>query len=78
VISSGSIERRTDSCTCPAGKKVVGGGIDHTQVVTTGVVTADRNLPYGSNGWQVTVRASVAPSLDWKLTAYAICVSVSP
>jgi hypothetical protein len=75
-------DRKSATAYCPAAKKAVGGGADHTQMSyqsAGGVLTIHQGYPYLSgSAWQVSAQASVAPALDWRLSAYAICVSVAP
>jgi hypothetical protein len=58
--------------TCPAGKRVIGGGADLNSPFPerkTGIVIS---RPLGNNGWIATGR-TYEPNTGVNITAYAIC-----
>lgn len=62
--------------TCPAGKKVVGGGVE---VGGNGRnrVTVTENQPAGDNAWDAEAFEVVATAATWKLEVHAICANAS-
>lgn len=62
--------------TCPAGKKVVGGGIE-VGGAGRNRVTVTENQPAGDNAWEAEAFEAVATNATWKLEAHAICANAS-
>ena len=65
------------TATCPAGKKVLGGGVE---ISGTGRnrVTAVENKPSGDNAWEGEAFEAVSTQASWKLVVHAICANVAP
>ena len=65
------------TATCPAGKRVIGGGNNTNKIVVGGgfgpLVYLSR--PSSNTGWRVGMAAS--PAQSWTLTVYAVCANVS-
>jgi hypothetical protein len=61
---------------CPAGKKVLGGGVE---VGGNGRnrVTVTENKPSGDNGWEAEAFEAVGTQATWKVVVHAICANVS-
>jgi hypothetical protein len=72
-----SVGPKNTSATCPAGKKVIGGGVE---VGGSGRnrVTVTENKPVGDNGWEGEAFEAVATGQTWKLVVHAICANVAP
>ncbi len=66
-------DAKTQTATCPAGKKAVGGGYMINSSAHTFYPTA--NYPSADDTWSVTVERSTGTSA-WSLTAYALCLTV--
>jgi hypothetical protein len=71
---------------CPAGKKVIGGGVS-VSIVNGLPAAITGNLPLSlgwsrpsSTGisWQGAVKESSPYANDWSITTYAVCVTVEP
>ena len=75
--SSSSTSPKSVVVTCPAGKRVVGGG---ARVIGSGagVVSIIESFP-DSDGdkWNAKASEVVATSLTWQLQAYALCATVA-
>jgi hypothetical protein len=69
-----SISPRQQVVSCPAGKKVVGGGGSANPVA---VLYASHPGP-GGDSWTVMAVESPATSMNWYLDAFAICVTALP
>lgn len=62
--------------TCPAGKVVIGGGVDSDEIADTDYYSIVESHPYGSNAWRGTVgNTDLANSAFPRI--YAICAAVS-
>jgi hypothetical protein len=64
------------TATCPAGKKVLGGGVE-VSGAGRGRVTVTENKPTGDNAWEAEAFEAVATPLTWKLVVHAICANVT-
>jgi hypothetical protein len=77
VISSPGTSTATASC--PAGKKVLGGGGRLVQIVSGSISaqSVDESYPVTTEpqGWTVSMTASV--NEDWRVDAYAVCATVA-
>jgi hypothetical protein len=74
-LTSGSPKNLT--ATCPAGKKVLGGGVEISGAGRNRV-TAVENKPSGDNAWEGEAFEAVTTQSSWKLVVHAICANVSP
>ena len=75
---SGDIDgARTVTATCLNGKKVVGGGFLVSSIASSAEVAIYASYPSSNTVWTVsgTVDNPNAPTTNYVLTAYAICVS---
>jgi hypothetical protein len=73
-VSSSDVARQTN-VSCPAGKKVIGGG---AQVWGAGSdVALDESFPSTATTWRATAFEVVATAVNWHLVAYAICASAA-
>jgi hypothetical protein len=74
-LTSASPKNLTASC--PAGKKVLGGGVE----ISGGGrarVTAVENKPAGDNAWEGEAFEAVSTKATWKLVVHAICATFAP
>jgi hypothetical protein len=62
---------------CPAGKKVIGGGVEISGQGRNRVTVVE-NKPSGDNAWEGEAFEAVATSATWKLVVHAICATVAP
>ena len=69
-----SISPRSQVVSCPAGKKVVGGGGSASPLA---FLYASQPSD-GGDSWTVLAMESPAPSANWYLDAFAICVTALP
>jgi hypothetical protein len=65
------------SLPCPAGKKVLGGGVEISGA-GRGRVTVVENKPSGDAAWEGEAFEAVATGATWKLVVHAICATVAP
>ncbi|HXG75146.1 MAG TPA: hypothetical protein VNJ53_01115 [Gaiellaceae bacterium] len=72
-----SVSPKAISASCPAGKKVVGGGIE-VGGPGRGRVTVTENQPAGDAAWEAEAFEAVATGAAWKLEVHAICATVAP
>jgi len=72
VVSATSAEH---SVSCPAGKRVVGGGVSTNKIVLGAGPFVYTSRPVGNASWNVGMAAS--PAQSWTLTVYAVCANVS-
>jgi hypothetical protein len=63
--------------TCPAGKKVIGGGVE-LGGAGRNRVTATENKPSGDNAWEAEAFEVVNTTATWKVIVHAICANVAP
>ena len=64
------------TATCPAGKKVVGGGGYAFNLLFPDDVALVASFPYNGNGWRVVLQETDAYAPAWLARAYAICANV--
>jgi hypothetical protein len=62
--------------TCPAGKRVIGGGAELSGAGRARV-TVTENKPSGDNAWEAEAFEAVATNQTWKVVVHAICANVS-
>jgi hypothetical protein len=72
--SYSSVSPRQQVASCPAGKKVVGGGGNASGGNAFPLV----GQPVAPGSWAVVAAESPATSANWTLSAYAICVTALP
>jgi trimeric autotransporter adhesin len=72
-----SVDPKTITAECPAGKQVIGGGAKITGTVTTVAVTESAPTPLNAEskrtGWTAAAREIAPEAGEWALEAYAIC-----
>jgi hypothetical protein len=61
--------------TCPAGKKVIGGGVELSGAGRARV-TVTENKPAGDNAWEAEAFEAVNTTATWKVVVHAICANV--
>jgi hypothetical protein len=62
--------------TCPAGKKILGGGVEISGAGRNRVTVVE-NKPSGDNAWEGEAFEAVATASTWKLVVHAICANVA-
>jgi hypothetical protein len=72
-----SVGPKNLTVTCPAGKKVLGGGVEISGAGRNRVTVVE-NKPNGDNGWEGEAFEAVATGSTWKLVVHAICANVAP
>jgi hypothetical protein len=73
--SSNSNTVKSQSVSCPSGKKVVGGGAAVN--VTSNSLAITRSFPSaGLTAWTADAQETAAFAGNWKVTVYAICAKV--
>ncbi len=81
VTPSGTVDSATVTATCPAGKKVIGGGGSSTFVNSQqgppSVALQDSAPTAGGAGWRVLAieTGTTAETTAWKSAAFAICAT---
>ena len=65
------------TATCPAGKKVLGGGVE-LGGAGRNRVSATENKPSGDNAWEGEAFEVVNTNATWKVIVHAICANVAP
>ena len=69
--ANSSANTKTQTATCPVGKKVVGGGYS----ASVNVMNVNSNNPTSDTVWSVTATENESGNPTWILTAYAVCVT---
>jgi hypothetical protein len=64
------------TATCPAGKRVLGGGVEVSGVGRNRVSVVE-NKPSGDNAWEGEAFEVVGTNATWKLVVHAICAGVA-
>ena len=70
-----STTTRTAAITCPAGKRLLGGGARVDPSV--GGVAIQQSFPDNDNVYRAAAREIVATGLTWSLTVFAVCAVAS-
>ncbi|MCP9487417.1 MAG: collagen-like protein [Gaiellaceae bacterium MAG52_C11] len=76
VSATSSDVNRQVEISCPAGKKLVGGGAHIWDAATD--VALDESYPANPTTWRATAWEVNATGASWHLQAYAICANVAP
>jgi hypothetical protein len=67
---------KSESVSCPSGKKVLGGGAAVN--TTTNTLAITRSSPNGSlTGWTAEAQETAAFAGNWRVTVYAVCATVA-
>lgn len=76
VSAFDSIVTKSDGASCPAGKKVIGGGASVNPFSRAALV---QSVPDGPNArWVATATEVVATAFDWNLFVFAVCANIAP
>jgi len=70
-----SVSPKTQSTTCPTGKRLVGGGVRLNPLLNALVV--QQSYPDNDNVYRVTVREVAATAANWSITVLAVCANAS-
>jgi hypothetical protein len=73
--ASNSVSPKTQTTTCPAGKRLLGGGVRLNPTLNQLVV--QQSFPDNDNIYRVTVREVTATVSAWSITVYAVCATAS-
>ena len=74
--STNSNTVKSQTVTCPSGKKVIGGGAAVN--TTSNSLAITRSSPTGDlGGWTAEAQETAAFAGSWRVTAYAICAKVA-
>jgi hypothetical protein len=71
-----SLAPKNVTATCPAGKKVIGGGVELSGAGRARV-TVTENKPTGDNAWEGEAFEAVNTTATWKIVVHAICATVA-
>jgi hypothetical protein len=73
--ASNSIGGKTQTTACPAGKRLLGGGVRvNPALVQLGVM---QSFPDNDNVYRANVREFTATAANWSITVFAICATAS-
>jgi hypothetical protein len=64
------------TATCPAGKKVIGGGVELSGAGRNRVSVTE-NKPFGDNAWEAEAFEVVNTNQTWKVVVHALCANVA-
>jgi hypothetical protein len=73
--TSNSVTPKTQATTCPAGKRLVGGGVRLNPLLTQLVV--QQSFPDNDNTYRATVREVSATAANWSITVFAVCATAT-
>jgi hypothetical protein len=76
VTSPSNSSPKAVTAPCPNGKRVLGGGVAVASPSGT-IATASVDGPFGTDGWNATIRELTPTSAVWSVTVYAICANVT-
>ena len=74
--SGGAGDWKTFSVACPAGKKVLGGGLSSTSGLQTGLAVVGEYPTSDNNGWVGGIAETIPQPDDWHGRIWAICATV--
>ena len=75
--ATNSDTEKTVTASCPAGKKVLGGGGYAFNLTFPDEVAIVASFPYNGNGWRVVAQETDAYAPGWLVRTYAICAQVA-
>jgi hypothetical protein len=73
--ATNTINSKTQSTTCPAGKKLIGGGARLNPILAQ--VAIQTSFPDNDNIYRATAREIVSTGGNWSLTVFAVCATAS-
>ena len=73
--AANSTTTRTQTATCPAGKRLVGGGVRLNPVLAQ--LAVQQSYPDDDNIYRASVREVTATAANWSITVYAVCAVAS-
>ena len=73
--ASNSISPKTQTTTCPTGKRLLGGGVRLNPGLAQ--LAVQQSFPDNDNVYRVTVREMTATAAAWSITVYAVCATAS-
>ena len=72
---SNSAPTRVLTMTCPAGKRLLGGGVRLNPVLPQ--LAVQQSFPDNDNTYRASVREMTGTGLNWSITVFAICANAS-
>jgi hypothetical protein len=73
--ASNSAAAKTQTTACPAGKRLLGGGVRlNPALLQLGVM---QSFPDNDNVYRATVREVTASASNWSITVFAVCATAS-
>jgi hypothetical protein len=75
ALSVTNSTNKSATVTCPAGKKVLGGG---GIVPAYNALSLYQSIPTNDNGWLIHVQETEPFPQDWTARVYAICANFTP
>ena len=70
-----SLTTKTQTTTCPTGKRLLGGGVRLNPALAP--LAVQQSFPDNDNVYRVTVREMTATPAAWSITVYAVCATAS-
>ena len=74
--ASSSASPKTQTTTCPAGKRLLGGGVRVAPNLLV-PLAVQQSFPDNDNVYRATVRESTATAAAWSITVFAVCANAS-
>ena len=73
--ASNSVTSKTQATTCPAGKRLLGGGVRLNPLLAQ--LNVQQAYPDNDNVFRATVREVTATAANWSITVFAVCGTAS-
>jgi hypothetical protein len=70
-----TVNSKTQTLTCPAGKRLLGGGTRLNPILSQ--VAIQTSFPDNDNIYRATAREIVTTGANWSLTVFAVCANAS-
>jgi hypothetical protein len=70
-----SLAIKTQTTTCPTGKRLLGGGVRLNPSLTQ--LAVQQSFPDNDNVYRATVREITATAANWSITVFAVCAVAS-